>query len=777
MLNRGHFVGWARWLVVAAGLIAGNRADAQSAAAQSAAANLLPRPLRAELMSGSPFVLPDTVRIVIPSGTGAMREVAELLATELSRKTGLTTRVVREGTGRLDGIHLDTLLASANAEAYELEAGAQSVFIRGASAAGARWGAQTLLQLLEPSVGRGATSWSIAAVRISDAPRFGWRGSMVDVGRHFLPVRDIERHIDLLSRYKMNTLHWHLTDDQGWRIEIKRYPRLTSVGAWRREADGSRYGGFYTQAQVRSLVEYARHRGVTIVPEIEMPGHSSAALAAYPQLGCTDARIEVPTTWGVFADVYCAGKEETFTFLFGVLDEVMDLFPSPVIHLGGDEVPKDRWKACAVCQAVMTRERLANEEELQSWFMRRVAAHVAQRGRTVMGWDEVLDGPYVPGGMVQSWRDSLYTRKAVERGFDVVASPSDFTYLNRSAAELTVAGVYGFDPMPHALGKEQAARVRGGEVPLWSEHIVSGANLELMALPRLLAFAEVLWSGPSRDVGNLQRRLEVSHVPALRSAGYAVGPADQSIASVAVRYDSIARRPMLSVRSLADGIVMRGTTDGSRPTSASRRYVDGATLAAARTVRLQAFWGARPVLEERRVTMVRHNGIGARVRTTPAVDARYPGTGPWSLADGLLGSTEHGDGLWQGWWVPDVDVTLELAVPTDVARLQVDFLQNVRSWIVLPATVAFSFSLDGVEWSAPLIARHDVPVSREGAVRQPFAVAVPSGRRVRFIRVQARSAGPLPAGHPGAGQPAWLFADEVLVTARRPQSVRQRGND
>ncbi len=750
-----------RWRLVAAmALIAG-----RSAHAQGAAANLLPRPLRAETVSTAPFELRGTVQIVVPPGAIAMHEIAALLASELLAKTGLQSRIVRQATGQLNAIHLDTLLVSANPEAYELEAGEGGVFIRGASAAGARWGVQTLLQLLERPATARTKRWSVAAVRISDAPRFGWRGSMVDVGRHFLPVRDIERHIDLLSRYKMNVLHWHLTDDQGWRIAITRYPRLTTVGAWRREADGSRYGGFYTQQQVRHLVEYARRRGVTIVPEIEMPGHSSAALAAYPQLGCTGDTIAVPTSWGVFADVYCAGKEETFTFLFGVLDEVMDLFPSPIIHLGGDEVPKDRWKACAACQAVMKREGLANEEELQSWFMRRVAAHVALRGRRVMGWDEVLDGPYVPNGMVQSWRDSSFTRTAAVRGFDVIASPSDFTYLNRSAAELTVAGVYGFEPMPVGLSNEQAARVRGGEAPLWSEHIVSGANLELMALPRMLAFAEVLWSAASRDVGDLQRRLNSSHVPTLRRSGYAVGPTDRSIASVVVRYDSIARRPVLAIRTLAN-VVVRGTTDGRPPTVASPRFVDGTQLRAAKVVRLQAFWGASPVLEERRVTLAQHDGIGARVLTTPPVDGRYPGTGPLSLTDGVLGSAEHGDGLWQGWWVPDVAITLELSSPTDVAHVRVNFLQNVRSWIVLPATVGFSVSVDGVVWSTPVVTRHDVPVGREGAVRQLFAMSVSTGKRVRFIRVHARSAGPLPVGHPGAGQPAWLFADEVTVTRR-----------
>ncbi|MEQ1693456.1 MAG: family 20 glycosylhydrolase, partial [Gemmatimonas sp.] len=476
--------------------------------------------------------------------------------------------------------------------------------------------------------------------------------------------------------------------------------------------------------------------------------------------------IAVPTSWGVFADVYCAGKEDTFTFLFGVLDEVMDLFPSPVIHIGGDEVPKERWKSCASCQAVMTREGLANEEELQSWFMRRIALHVAKRGRRVMGWDEVLDGPYVAGGMVQSWRDSSFTRRAAQRGFDVVASPSDFTYLNRSAADLTLAGVYQFEPVPAGLSAEQAPRVKGGEVPLWSEHIVSGANLELMVLPRLLAFAEIMWSAAPRDLTDVKRRLDAYHLSALAASGYAVGPGDRALARLAVRYDSVTRRPSLALGALADGLVVRGTTDGSRPTPTSPRFVDSAPLRAPSVVRLQPFWKGSAVLEERRVALARHAAVGARVRTTPAVDDRYPGTGPFGLVDGLLGSSDHGDGLWQGWWVPDVEITLELSTTIQVARVDVNFLQNARSWILLPTTVTFSFSADGVLWSDAQSVGHSVPVDREGAIRQPFEVRVASAARVRFVRVVARGAGPLPVGHPGAGQAAWIFADEVRVTAR-----------
>lgn len=473
---------------------------AQSATDFDAAARLLPRAERVVNNSGAPFRIGASVTIAVPAEAPRLTETAELLARMLTSATGVGASVT---TGRATDearpaitMALDASLAARNTEAHRVSVRADGIRLQGATPVSLVWASQTLLQLLQRELMLDAPpQWTIRAVDIDDAPKFHWRGSMLDVGRHFLPVRDIERHIDLLSRYKMSVLHWHLTDDQGWRLEIAQYPRLTSVGAWRTEADGTRYGGFYTRADVKHLVEYARVRGITIVPEIEIPGHSSAALAAYPSLGCTNDTIAVPTTWGVFADVYCPGKESTFTFLFGVLDEVMELFPSPIIHIGGDEVPKDRWKACAECQAVMKREGLANEEELQSWFMQRIAAHVATRGRRVTGWDEVLDGPYVKDGLVQSWRDSSFTRKAAMRGHLVIASPSDFTYLNRSAAELTLANVYGLDPMPPGLDSAARARVLGGEVPFWSEHITSGANLELMVLPRLLAFSEALWSG------------------------------------------------------------------------------------------------------------------------------------------------------------------------------------------------------------------------------------------------------------------------------------------
>lgn len=733
----------------------------------SRASLLLPRPATVAEQGGAPLVLRSPVHIVVAPRADAASDAAELLARELRARFHLEAVVQRGGPAPAGAIRVDASYESANDESYALTVSAGGAALHAASARAAVWGVQTLLQLVEPAPtdadARAPAAWRVAAVRIDDAPRFSWRGSLVDVGRHWLPVRDLERHLDLLSRFKLNVFHWHLTEDQGWRLEIKRYPRLTQVGAWRTERDGSHYGGYYTQAQARHIVAYAKARGITVVPEIEMPGHSSAALAAYPQLGCTGDKIDVANSWGVFADIYCAGKEETFTFLFNVLDEVMAIFPSPVIHIGGDEAPKDRWTSCAACQAVMQRERLKDEEALQSWFMGRIAAHVASKGRRVIGWDEVLDGPYIEGGLVQSWRDSSYTRKAVTRGHAVVASPNAFTYINQPASQVTLANVYQFDPVPPGFDATLSSRVLGGEVTLWSEHITSGANLELMALPRMLAFADVMWSAAPRDLRAFEQRMEAAALPALRREGYAVGPASAPLAVIAVRVDSATKRPVVRLPQLAEGVVVRATTDGRAPTADSPILASGAVLDAPHTMRVQPFWGRSPILEERSIAFARHAAVGAAITVSPAPDRRYPGTGAGTLTDGLLGSGEHGDGLWQGWWGGDVTLQADLGAAIRADSVGIRFLQNVRSWIVLPSRVDFEYSTDGAAWTPIGSARHDVPVSREGAIVHTFSIAVPRGVSPRFVRIVAHNSGLLPAGHPGAGRPSWLFADELIV--------------
>lgn len=505
------------------------------------------------------------------------------------------------------------------------------------SAAGADLGANSTSRgLADPAQRAGArgagraraTPVAIPALVVRDAPRFGWRGSLMDVGRHFFPVPFVKRYVDLLSRSKLNVLHWHLTEDQGWRLQIRRYPRLTEVGAWRTEADGSRYGGHYTQEEVRDVVEYARLRSVTVVPEIEMPGHSVAAIASYPWLGCTgDTTIRVQNSWGVFQDEYCP-RERTFEFLENVLTEVLALFPSVYVHIGGDEVPKDRWRACADCKALMRRE----------------AATIATVAR---------------------------------QEHDLIASPSSSVYINRTLGDLTLAQVYAFDPVPAGLSAQEAAHILGGEATLWSEGITT-ANFDLMAFPRLPAFSEVLWSRGPRDLTDFRRRL-AADTARLTALGVGIGPEDRDILRLRPDFDSTTGSHGLVVETGVSGIAILYTTDGTAPTPASAEYVDSIGFADAGTIRFQAFYRGERLGDGRTLTIGEHVARGRPYTLTTPPSPRYLGTGSHTLTDGAFGSLDFHDGLWQGWQGRDLEAVIDLGRPQTVTAVEGSFQKTMRS--------------------------------------------------------------------------------------------------
>ncbi|WP_282202997.1 beta-N-acetylhexosaminidase [Kitasatospora fiedleri] len=434
-------------------------------------------------------------------------------------------------------------------EAYRLTVTDASVLIEGGAPAGAFHGCQALLQLLPPAVHRRARvpgqRWAVPAVTVEDGPRFPWRGAMLDVARHFMPKRDLLRFIDLLALHRLNVLHLHLSDDQGWRVEIRRYPRLTEVGSWRRESqlgaaedapgDGRPHGGHYTQDDVREIVAYAAERHITVVPEIDVPGHTQAAIAAYPELGLPGAPSEVRTRWGINPNILNA-EEATVDFFRGVLDEIMELFPSPHIGLGGDECPKDHWRADDRTQDLMRQRGLADESALQGWFIERLGEHLARHGRRVFGWDEILEGPVPAGTVVASWRGLTGARTAARRGHDVVSCPDDQVYLDYRQSEhpdepipfavpLTLEDTYRFDPVPDGLTAEEAARVIGGQANIWTEHMDSPRTVDYYAFPRLCAVAEALWSTGERDVADFRARL-AAHLPRLDAIGVEYRRAD-----------------------------------------------------------------------------------------------------------------------------------------------------------------------------------------------------------------------------------------------------------
>ena len=498
--------------------------------------SIVPKPVKLEAGSGSLQIGPKT-SIVLDSRAAETAQVGEFLAAKLGRPTGYSLDI-RPAAGQVPAnvilLRTGDRLSRLGNEGYQLSVSRSGVKIEAAAPAGLFYGVQTLLQLLPAEVeGRGKAdgiTWKIPFIKIEDRPRFVWRGVHLDVGRHFFPKEFIKKYIDLLAMYKMNTFHWHLTEDQGWRVEIPKYPRLTEVGGWRRETmdDGVPHGGFYTREDIREVVAYAKKRFITIVPEIEIPGHSQAALAAYPELSCSGGPFKVGTEWGVIHDVYCAGNEKTFEFLQDVLTEVIDLFPGDFVHIGGDEVPKLRWQNCVKCQERIKAEGLKGEDELQSYFIKRIETFLSGKGKRLVGWDEILEGGLARNATVMSWRGTAGGIEAARSGHDVVMSPTSHCYFDYYqglydeprgiGGFLPIDKVYAYEPMPAELPAEQARHILGAQANLWTEYLPESQQVEYMLLPRLLALSEVVWSEKSlRSFSDFSRRI-VPHYDRLAAA-------------------------------------------------------------------------------------------------------------------------------------------------------------------------------------------------------------------------------------------------------------------
>lgn len=499
---------------------------------------LIPWPAKVEFREGNFQLTPET-RVVIDD---ASKATGEYLAERLRPATGCKLSVVPEtapATDELGSIILTTRDANPKlgSEGYHLSVAGGSVVIRAPSEAGLFYGVQTFLQLLPVEVFSpqpvSNVAWTVSNVEIEDQPRFPWRGLMLDVARHFFTKAEIKQLLDDMALHKLNSFHWHLVDDQGWRVEIKKYPRLTEVGAWRNGIgfgldpkastaygpDG-RYGGFYSQADIREIVAYAAARHITIVPEIEMPGHSSAALAAYPQYSCSGGPYTTDVSGGIFAGVYCAGNDETFEFLENVLAEVMDLFPGKYIHIGGDEVPKSNWAHCSKCQARMAKEGLKGGRELQSYFIRRIETFINAHGRSLIGWSEIREGGLAKNAAVMDWIGGAV--EAASDGHNVVMSPTKYCYLDHYQSTnhvnepraiggyLPLSRVYEFEPIPATLSPALQSHILGAQGNLWTEYVPSFKHAQYMIFPRMCAMAEVTWSPTAaRDWAGFARRLAV----------------------------------------------------------------------------------------------------------------------------------------------------------------------------------------------------------------------------------------------------------------------------
>ena len=647
-----------------------------SAMAQPKASyQVIPLPNSIVSNQGEPFVLQQGVSIRCDA---ALQTEAQLLSQYIKQSTGIAV----EPNGKGTPIVLHASLSHANREAYRITVYADSIVINGASAAGTFRGITTLRKSLPQSPSQQVT---LPAVTITDAPRFAYRGMMFDVSRHFYGVDEVKQFIDMLALHNMNTFHWHLTDDQGWRIEIKKYPRLTEVGSMRTQTvigrnpgkwDGVPHGGFYTQEQVRDVIRYAAERHIEVIPEIDMPGHMRAALAAYPHLGCTGGPYDVWTQWGVSDEVLCVGNDSTMQFISDVLNEIIDLFPSQYIHIGGDECPKIRWKECPRCQARIAREgitakgKFSADDRLQGYVTRFAYNVIKQRGRTMIGWDEVLECDVPSDAIVTSWRGDAGAIDGARRGNRVILSPNTHLYFDFYQSKETqfepfaiggfipVERVYSFEPVPKQLNAAESALVLGAQANLWTEYIPTFSQVQYMAMPRVAALAEVLWT----DARHKNYNDFLDRVPALFATYDALGyNYARHLADISPKYTPKTDAHALEVTlTTLKGRTIHYTLDGTKPTEQSPVYTRPFTIGASSILRAVSMAGGK--LSRELVDTVTVNGVATFCPVTfnSQPNENYAFDGAPTLTDGLVGNGNYRTGRWIGFVGNDCDVTIDL---------------------------------------------------------------------------------------------------------------------
>lgn len=756
--------------------------------------NIIPQPVLIQYQQGK-FVLSGSTSIQYNVQQNDLMIAAEYLNTQVKNIISISLPV---NATRPTTIQLSIeKIAAIGDEGYKMEILPSKISIKANSKAGIAYGIQSLLQLFP--VSNANEKLEIPCMKITDYPRFKYRGMHLDVGRHFYPVSFIKKYIDFLATYKFNYFHWHLTEDQGWRIEIKKYPELTTKAAYRNGTivggypgtsnTNLRYGGFYTQDEVKEVVAYAAQRNITVVPEIELPGHSSAAIAAYPWLSCfPDKPTLMPDnasakskllqsqgeikllqeTWGVFDDIFCAGKDSTFVFLQNVMDEVLRLFPSKYIHVGGDEAPKKHWEKCLRCQARMKSEGLKDEHELQSYFIQRMEKYLNAKGRTIIGWDEILEGGLAPNAIVMSWRGEAGGIEAAKQNHDVIMTPGNPVYLDHYQGDPasepigiggfnTLQKVYDYDPVPKELNEQQAKHILGAQANLWTEYIPTTQHVEYMVLPRMLALSEVVWSPKeNKNWNSFNERLQ-AHFNAFEQKGWNYSKGNFK-AGIKPESQNGQLFVTLSTEAYKGKVVY--TTDNSTPTLQSKYYTEPIAINSSTTLKASVLVDGKIMSAvPSQQNFVMHKAIGRNVTYTNRVSQYYIADGPNSLTDGVRGSSAVGK-YWHGFSSKDMIATIDLGEMKNIQQITVGCLQNYSDWIFLPSSVKFEVSVNGTDFEE--IQTVNNPVSINERTAQYDFKATFSTKAVRYIRVKAKN-NLCPPGHSGEGKPGWIFADEIMV--------------
>lgn len=762
-------------------LLCGGLFSCSSEVIQQANYEIIPLPQEIKISTGN-FVLNDRTSIVYPKGNDEMQQNANLLATYIRQMSGKKLKVIDEQITS-NVITLTTGLNTDNAEAYQLKVTPDNIIIRGASEAGTFYGIQTLRKSL-PATNKGDIS--LPGVEINDYPRFSYRGVHLDVSRHFFPIDSIKRFIDMMALHNINRLHWHLTDDQGWRIEIKKRPELTTIGSKRSatvighnsgEYDDVPYSGFYTQDEAKDIVRYAQERHITVIPEIDLPGHMQAALAAYPELGCTGGPYEVWKMWGVSEDVLCAGNDKTLLFIEDVLSEMVDIFPSEYIHVGGDECPKIRWEKCPKCQARIKELRLkadknhTAEQKLQSYIINYAEQFLNGKGRRIIGWEEILEGGLAPNATVMSWRGIEGGIEAVKHKHDAIMTPSLFLYFDyyqtmdtdneppAIGGYVPLEKVYSYEPVPQTLTSEEAKYIVGVQANLWTEYIPTYSQVEYMELPRMAALSEIQWTMPEKKnyEGFLKRLPQLVDIYDVYKYNYA-----KHVFDVNAVFTPNPKDGTLDVTlSTIDNSPIYYTLDGTEPSAASQLYTE--TLKLKQNCTFKAIT-VRPAGNSRVVTEeIAFNKASMKpVTMLQPVNKQYEFKGAPTLVDGLKGNGNYKTGRWIAFYKNDMEAVIDMQQPTEISSASISTCVEKGDWVFDARAFSVAVSEDGKNFKE--ITSEKYPAMKQDDKNGVFNHTLTFDPvTARYVKVTALAEHSIPAWHGGKGNPAFLFVDEISL--------------
>lgn len=751
--------------------------------ARDASYDIVPLPVEVNMQSAPGFTVDSKTKIVYPKGNLTLKKNAEILSGYVENLTGLHLAVT-DRKAKSNAIVLTDNLDNANKEAYRLTVGKNLITIDGASAAGNFYGIQTLRKSIPGKAADNEVTFP--AVVINDQPRFSYRGGHFDVARHFFPTDSVKKFIDMLALHNNNTLHWHLTDDQGWRIESKRYPKLAEIGQWRsgtmvgkdfESTDNVPYGGYYTQDELRDIVRYAADRHITIIPEIDLPGHMLAALQAYPELGCTGGPYAAWTKWGVSEDLLCAGNDSTLAFIDGILEEVMDIFPSEYIHVGGDECPKVRWEKCPKCQAriaelgLASDEHSSKEQKLQTYVMTHASNTLAKRGRKMIGWDEIMEGGLTPGSVIMSWRGEEGGLKAAQQGHDAIMTPTNFCYfdyyqtLDTKDEPLAIGGyvplskVYSYNPVPDYFTPEEASHILGAQANLWTEYIPTFSYAMYQELPRFAALSEVQWRQPEvKDFKEFTHRVPgmMKHYDA-EGLNYA-----RHIFDVQGTLENCPEEgTIIATFETVDGAPVRYTLDGSEPTEASPLYTSPLHLDKTCAIKAKAFRpdgkGGKTFSDAVKFS----KATGHAVKLGNAPHSRYDGD-PSILVDGRFGPKAFNTGLWLGFEGKPFIATVDLGKPMEISQVVLRNNVDTPNWIFDGRGLTVEVSDDGKTFTE--VAREEYPVMQSHKEEVVAHDVKFSPVTARYVRITEPCEMSIPVFHGiGAGKVGFLFVDEIEI--------------